>query len=43
MARPALKLARPSGAVADSYVRINHQAVNVLMDDGTWRVLDATG
>jgi hypothetical protein len=43
MARPALQLAHPSGAVAESYRRISHQAVSVYMTHGTWRMLDAIG
>jgi len=43
MARPALQLARPSGAVPGSYRRIWPQVVSVLMTDRSWRLLHALG
>jgi hypothetical protein len=42
MPRPALKRASPSGAVAGSYVAIDHQEVSVFMDDGPRAELDAS-
>jgi hypothetical protein len=43
MARPDLAVAHPSGAIAGTFWPINRQAVDVLMDDGTWGYAEATG